>query len=80
MMQSRAMIMSAGRIGAVADASHVYPNGGAHTSNENEPLVSHGEEETPTRSVLDALKEISRKRIHCDVRMHLILLFVVENN
>lgn len=46
-------------------------NNGTHSpaTNENEPLVSHeGEYETaPTRSVLDALKEISRKRIHCEV-------------
>lgn len=66
LMQSRAMIMSAGRIGA--DASSLVYKNGAHTANENEPLVSHGEDDIPTRSVLDALKEISRKRIHCDVR------------
>lgn len=40
------------------------------TTRENEPIVSTSSdyESNPTRSVLDALKEISRKRIHCDVR------------
>lgn len=36
---------------------------------DNEPIVSaiNDYDSNPTRSVLDALKEISRKRIHCDV-------------
>lgn len=37
---------------------------------ENEPLAPTSEYDNtsvPTRSVLDALKEISRKRIHCEV-------------
>lgn len=75
MMQSRASIMSGSRMNGNETA--VYTNGthpNAHR-NENEPLVSHAAEyETaPTRSVLDALKEISRKRIHCDVSCNFYL-------
>lgn len=44
-------------------------NGHLVTPRENEPLAPHTSEYemSPTRSVLEALKEISRKRIHCDV-------------
>lgn len=69
-MQSRASIMSGGRSAIPTADAQSYKNGShSPAANENEPLVSHeGEYETaPTRSVLDALKEISRKRIHCDV-------------
>lgn len=74
-MQSRASIMSGGRV--LPNNEQQTYNNGTHSpvANENEPLVSHeGEYETaPTRSVLDALKEISRKRIHCDVSANKII-------
>lgn len=40
-----------------------------NVTHDNEPIASTSQEydTNPTRSVLDALKEISRKRIHCDV-------------
>lgn len=44
-------------------------NGNSSTSRDDEPIVpTSGEyDATPTRSVLDELVEISRKRTHCDV-------------
>lgn len=70
MMPSRAMIMSAGRMGSAEATGYPNANGTRATvPNENEPLVTHDDdyEPAPTRSSLDALQEISRKRIHCDV-------------
>lgn len=80
-MEARAMIMSTGRIGCPVSTANgsasndatTYQNaantGGrpANLPNENEPLVTHDDEysSAPTRSSLDALHEISRKRIHC---------------
>lgn len=72
MMASRAMIMSAGRMGSSEASGYANTNGvrvaaAATVPNENEPLVNHDDdyEPAPTRSSLDALQEISRKRIHC---------------
>lgn len=64
----RAVIMSGGRLGA-GDALAFSNGPHATAANENEPLVSHGAdyEAAPTSSALDALTEISRKRMHCDV-------------
>lgn len=49
-------------------------NGQLVVPRENEPLAPHTSEYeiSPTRSVLDALKEISRKRIHCDVSIFIL--------
>lgn len=79
-MQSRAEIMSGGRSAMSTTDSQTYKNGSHTPANENEPLVSHeGEYETaPTRSVLDALKEISRKRIHCEVSDSVAIRPIVE--
>lgn len=70
MMPSRAMIMSAGRLGSTEATTYQNAKSSrANVPNENEPLVTHDDEyePAPTRSSLDALQEISRKRIHCDV-------------
>lgn len=64
----RAVIMSGGRLGG-GDGLGFTNGPHATAANENEPLVSHGAEyeAAPTSSALDALTEISRKRMHCDV-------------
>lgn len=53
----------------VAGTSGATSNGNGTTSRDDEPIVpTNGEyDANPTRSVLDALVEISRKRTHCDV-------------
>lgn len=64
---ARSMIFRTGK--NYGDTPPVVTNGHLVTPSENEPLALHTNdyEISPTRSVLDALKEISRKRIHCDV-------------
>lgn len=61
-------IPAANNIG-VAGTSGATSNGNGSTSRDDEPIVpTIGEyDANPTRSVLDALVEISRKRTHCDV-------------
>lgn len=70
-VRTRAEIFRNGSIAAsgpmVSSSPSLYSN---QACRENEPLAPTAEYDStsvPTRSVLDALKEISRKRIHCEV-------------
>ena len=66
---SRSEILRTGSLSGMAATLNKSTQASTLVSrSENEPLEpSNTDYETPTRSVLDALKEISRKRIHCEV-------------
>lgn len=52
-----------GKLGPIEGRKPIKP-----TISPDEPILSpNNDYDTPTRSSLEALKEISRKRIHCDV-------------
>lgn len=65
----RSMIFRTGKNYGDSQISASTTSNAITASRENVPLASHTNEyeSSPTRSVLDELKEISRKRIHCDV-------------
>lgn len=52
----------------------------APSSAQDEPIVpiTNEYDSAPARSSLEALKEISRKRIHCDVRIFILLHFFYD--
>lgn len=64
-----APIVPAKTVGAAGTSGAATSNGNAATSRDDEPIVPTGGEydTNPTRSVLDELVEISRKRTRCDV-------------